>query len=108
MGYVDDDSKEEENVIKVRGFTLLQSGSEEMNPDIMDKFIEALRAEEDMSKSIPQFNLKINQTTLEITSEMQHKRYSNYSNEKRWFDPKIDKNRLFAYGVTRYPVQSMQ
>ena len=87
---------------KVRGFTL-QDCDETMSPEVMGEFIQDLRDGKEKGKQIPQFTLKIDQQTHEITEKMVEKEYSNISNEKRWFDPDIDKNRLFAYGVTQYP-----
>ena len=78
--------------------------AEEMNADKMFEFIEALRQGEHKSKAIPQFCMRINNVSREINSKTLHKIYSNNANKKRWINPAQNPSRLFAFGMTQYPL----
>ena len=80
------------------------NAAKEMNPDIMFDFIQALREGKFESKAIPQFSMRINSVTREITSKTLNKVYSNSANKKRWLNADRDRGRLFAFGMTKYPL----
>ena len=93
-----------DRITKVRGICVGGNVAEEMNPDVMFAFIQALREGNLESKAIPQFYMRINNVTREITSKTMSKIYSNAANTKRWLNPNKDRSRLFAFGMTKYPL----
>ena len=58
-----------------------------------------------LSEKLPPANdMRINNVTREITSKTMSKIYSNAANTKRWLNPNRDRSRLFAFGMTKYPL----
>ena len=89
-------------ISKSRGFTLQGNQADAMNADAMSAMIRALRQGKLESKAIPQFVLKIDQVTRIITAQDVVKISGNMANDKRFYRPGQDPNKLYAYGVTNY------
>ena len=68
----------------------------------MSAMIRALRQGKLESKAIPQFVLKIDQVTRITTAQDVVKISGNMANNKRFYRPGQDPNKLYAYGVTNY------
>ena len=89
-------------VTKARGFTLQGDQADAMNADAMSAMIRALRQGKLDSRQILQFVLKIDGISRIITSHETVKISGNMANDKRFFRPDQDANKLYAYGITNY------
>ena len=89
-------------ITKARGFTLQGDQADAMNADAMSAMIRALRQGKLDSRQIPQFVLKICGVSRIITAQETVKISGNMANDKRFFRPNQDANKLYAYGVTNY------
>ena len=85
---------------KIRGLSLSGKAQEGMDTQRMLSFVEKVQQNEKVQEKIPQMRIIINGVTKRLTSTQIHSMYSNYSNQKRFYNREFHPTKLWAYGVT--------
>ena len=75
---------------------------QQIDTDLMLKFVEKVQANECVKETVPQFRLTINNVTKQLSAVEQQTIYTNYSSDKRYFNGSVSKSKLWAYGTTQY------
>jgi hypothetical protein len=89
-------------VTKIRGLSLSGQVQEAMDTQRMLTFVEKMQEDKKVKQLVPQRRLIINGVSKTISAEEVQKMYSNFSNEKRYYNAQAHPTRLWAYGTTSY------
>ena len=89
-------------ISKIRGLTLTGDILKQMDTQLMLNFVQHLQQEKVAEALIPQYRIKINGSSKKLQSREVASLYSNQSNQKRYFQPKIHPSRMWPYGCTSY------
>ena len=89
-------------ITKIRGLCLSGKIQEQMDTSRMLEFIEALQQNKKVQTTVPQLRLIINSETKRISAGEIQSLYTNFSNEKRYYNSQASATKLWAYGTTRY------
>ena len=68
----------------------------------MLEFVEMLQQQQQVQQAVPQVRIIINKETKRLTAKKVQSMYSNYSNQKRYYNPDAHPTKLWAYGTTSY------
>ena len=89
-------------VTKIRGLTLYGKAKDQMDMERMLEFVEKIQQNEKVKESVPQVRIQINGLTKTLSPKEVMKMYSNYSNEKRYYNADAHSTKLWPYGTTAY------
>ena len=87
---------------KIRGLSLTGKVKEAMDTQRLLSFVEQVQQNQKVQELIPQIRLVINGVSKRINAKKIHSMYSNYSNEKRYYNADGSPTKLWAYGTTSY------
>ena len=85
---------------KIRGLSLSDKAQASVDTERMLSFVEKIQQDEKVQELVPQIRLIINGVTKRLCATEIHSTYSNYSNEKRFYNRSLHPTKLFPYGVT--------
>ena len=97
-----DSGEKGRSVVHVRGLTLSGVAEEQLNMDLMLRFVEQVQKGEPIAETIPQFRLTIDKVTKQLTAKEVQSIYTSYSNDKRYYLRSAHESKLWAYGTTSY------
>ena len=87
---------------KIRGLSLTGKVKEAMDTQRLLSFVEQVQQNQKVQELVPQIRLVINGVSKRINAKKIHSMYSNYSNEKRYYNADGSPTKLWAYGTTSY------
>ena len=73
-----------------------------MDINRMLHFVEKLQQNEKVTEGVPQIRIKINDVTKTLSAKEVITMYSNFSNEKRYYNAEAHPTKLWPYGTTSY------
>ena len=82
-------------VTKIRGLTLYGKAKDQMDMERMLEFVEKIQQNEKVKESVPQVRIQINGLTKTLSPKEVMKMYSNYSNEKRYYNADVHWTKLW-------------
>ena len=88
-----------DQIVKMKGFTIRSKTlKNQFTIDYLKDFIDSMQRNEHKSVYIRQRRLDIHSVKKTISEKTIYKIYKNFTNEKRWYNSKLHKTRLFEYG----------
>ena len=92
-----------ERILKIRGLTMSSKNvTDQMNLGVMLDMIRSLQDGKLAKKRLSQFRISIDGVTRQLSAKTVTSLYTNFSNTKRYFAPKISKTIMYPYGTTSY------
>ena len=89
-------------VTKIRGLSLTGEGQKQMDTNKMLQFVQMLQLGKKVGQRVPQMRIQIDNVTKRLCAKEVQSLYTNFSNEKRYYNPKAHPTKLWAYGTTSY------
>ena len=89
-------------ITKIRGLTLSGRVASTMDTNRMLQFVQMLQQHEQVQQAIPQMRIIIDKETKRLSAREIQSMYSNYSNQKRYYNSEAHPTKLWAYGTTSY------
>ena len=89
-------------VTKIRGLCLSGKVQEQMDTQRMLAFVQALQQNKKIQTTVPQMRLIINSETKRISAKEIQSLYTNFSNQKRFYNSEAHPTKMWPYGTTSY------
>ena len=89
-------------VTKIRGLSLNSKLEEQMDTNKMLEFVQIIQQTKKIQEAIPQMRIQINKESKRLTAREIQSTYTNFSNDKRFYNRDFHQTKLWPYGTTSY------
>ena len=89
-------------ITKIKGLTLPGRVASTMDTNRMLQFVQMLQQHEQVQQTIPQIRIMIDKETKRLLAREIQSMFSNYLNQKQYYNSDAYLTKLWAYGTTSY------